>query len=221
MPKITETQRESRRQQILDAALVCFSRDGFHNTTTADIVRESGVSQGSLYLYFAGKDDIVVALADDRHQREAFLTAVAQSEQDPVLGLLALIELHGRGLGDPGRLEGRRVGVQGWAEALRNPRIHDSVVEGLTAIIATIERLIERGRANGQVRPEVNPEAVARTLVAMFHGMVLQAAWGEPLNLAACGPIIRGMIAGLLTTKGLQSLPAVAPEPETEEETLP
>ena len=66
MPKISTAQRETRRQQILDAALRCFSRDGFHNTTTADIVGESGVSQGTLYLYFTTKDDIIVALADDR-----------------------------------------------------------------------------------------------------------------------------------------------------------
>jgi AcrR family transcriptional regulator len=208
MPKISEAQRETRRQQILDAALVCFSRDGFHNTTTADIVRESGVSQGTLYLYFATKDDIVVAFADDRRQREMFLDAVAQSEQDPIQGLLALIELHGMSLRDAKRLDGRRVGVQAWAEALRNPRIHESVVEGVAAVRDTIVRLIERGQAGGQIRPEVNADAVARTLVATFHGMVLQVAWGEPLDLAACGPIIRGTIAGLLTAEGRQSLPA-------------
>src|SRR5271169_5009384 len=119
MPKISETQRETRRQHIMAAALKCFSRDGFHNTTTADIVRESGVSQGTLYLYFATKDDIVVALADDRHQGEAFLNALAQSEQDPVAGLMLLVELYGKGLGDARRAEMRRVGIQGWAEALR------------------------------------------------------------------------------------------------------
>jgi len=208
MPKISEAQRETRRQQILDAALVCFSRDGFHNTTTADIVRESGVSQGTLYLYFATKDDIVVAFADDRRQREMFLDAVAQSEQDPIQGLLALIELHGMSLRDAKRLDGRRVGVQAWAEALRNPRIHASVVEGLATVRATIERLIERAQAAGQIRPEVDPEGVSRTLVAVFHGMVLQVAWGEPLDLSACGPVIRGMIDGLLTAKGRQSIPA-------------
>src|SRR6202034_646995 len=105
MPKITDAQKETRRQQILDAALRCFSRDGFHATTTADIVRESGVSQGTLYLYFATKDDIVVALADDRHQGEAFLNALAESEADPIRGLLALIELHGEGLIDPRRID--------------------------------------------------------------------------------------------------------------------
>src|SRR5277367_2118240 len=113
MPKITETKREERRQQILDAALRCFSRDGFHATTTADIVRESGLSQGALYLYFATKDDIVVALADDRHQGEAFLNALAESEPDPLEGLFLLVELYGRGLTDAKRADLRRVGIQG------------------------------------------------------------------------------------------------------------
>ena len=202
MPKITQAQRETRRRQILDAALTCFSRDGFHNTTTADIVRESGVSQGTLYLYFATKDDIIVALADDRHQNEAFLNTLAQREQDPVRGLFALLELHGKGLRDASRLDGRRVGVQGWAEALRNPRIHDSVVEGLTSVREAIARPIERGQHTGQIRPEVDADALSRTLIAVFQGMVLQVAWGEQVDLAACGTVVREMIGALLTAEG-------------------
>src|ERR1700761_3157307 len=165
MPKIPDAQRDARRKQILEAALRCFSRDGFHATTTADIVRESGVSQGTLYLYFATKDDIVVALGDDRHQADAFLNALAQSEPDPVQGLRTLIELYGRSLSDPHRLDGRRVGIQGWAEALRNPRIHDSVVGGFSAIREAIVGLVERGQASGQIRGCVDPDAFARSLI--------------------------------------------------------
>jgi len=202
MPKITQAQRETRRQQILDAALKCFSRDGFHNTTTADIVRESGVSQGTLYLYFATKDEMIAALADDRHQNEAFLNALAQREQDPIRGLLALIELHGSGLTDADRLDGRRVGVQGWAEALRNPRIHDSVVGGMATVREAIVRLVERGQHTGQIRPDVDPAAVARTLIATFQGLVLHITWGEEVDLHGCGQIIRDMIGALLTPEG-------------------
>jgi AcrR family transcriptional regulator len=200
VPKITETKREERRQQILDAALRCFSRDGFHATTTADIVRESGLSQGALYLYFATKDDIVVALADDRHQGEVFLNALAQSEQDPVQGMMLLVELYGRVLADPRRTDMRRVGIQGWAEALRNPRIHQSVVEGFTTVRAAIVELIRRGQATGQIRPEVDPDAAARTMIAVFQGLVLQLTWGEDVDLAASGSLIRSMIWGALFT---------------------
>ena len=203
MPKITEAKRESRRQQILDAALTCFARDGFHATTTADIVRESGVSQGTLYLYFATKDDIVVALADDRHQREGFLHALAQSELDPVQGLFLMIELYGKSLGDPRRREMGRVGIQGWAEALRNPRIHDSVTGGVATVRAAIVRLIERGQRAGEVRADLDPEAAARIMIATFQGLILQASWGEAIDLPAVGRVMRRMIAtGFLTDAG-------------------
>jgi AcrR family transcriptional regulator len=200
VPKITETKREERRQQILDAALRCFSRDGFHATTTADIVRESGVSQGTLYLYFATKDDIVVALADDRHQGEVFLNALAKSEQDPIAGLMLLVELYGKTLGDQRRADMRRVGIQGWAEALRNPRIHGSVVGGFSSVRAAIAELIRRGQAAGQIRADVEPDAAARTMIATFQGLVLQLAWGEAFDLAACGQLVRGMIRNSLLT---------------------
>ena len=209
MPKINEARKETRRQQILDAALICFSRDGFHTTTTADIVRESGVSQGTLYLYFATKEDIVVALADERHQGEAMINALAQGEQDPIRGLLALIELYGEGLTDPRHIDMRRVGIQGWGEALRNERIRTSAVEGLATVRAAIARLIERGQHTGQIRVEIDAIAVSRTLVATFQGLVLQIAWGEVLDLRACGQVVLGLIRdSLLTPEGRASFEA-------------
>src|SRR5580698_7659121 len=75
MPKISDKQREGRRQQILEAALACFAEDGFHQTGMADIVKRSGLSHGAVYLYFQSKDDLIEALADDRHRREAILNA--------------------------------------------------------------------------------------------------------------------------------------------------
>src|SRR5277367_953403 len=194
MPKITEAQRETRRQQILGAALRCFSRDGFHNTTTADIVRESGVSQGTLYLYFATKEDVIVALADDRHQGEALINALVQGEPDPVDGLSLLFELHGRSLADPQRVDARRVGIQGWAEALRNPAIHAGVTAGTSSVRREIVLLIERGQKAGQFRPEADAEATARTLIAIFQGLSLQAAWGEEIDLGAIGRLMRDMV---------------------------
>ena len=200
MPKITELQRESRRQQILEAARRCFSRDGFHNTTTADIVRESGVSQGTLYLYFATKDDIILALADDRHQAEAYVGALAQSEQDPIEGLTLLLELHGESLVDPQRADARRVGVQGWAEALRNPVVHDNITQNIASVRQEIARLLARGQAAGQIRAELDPEAAARMLIAIFQGLSLSAALNDDAELTGLGPVIGDMIRNTLFT---------------------
>ncbi len=200
MPKITAVQREARRQEILDAAVRCFSRDGFHNTTTADIVREAGVSQGVLYLYFSGKDDIIVALGDDRRHGEAFVTALAEKEHDPVDGLLALIQLYGKQLGTPAGADLQRVGVQGWGEALRNPRIQANIIEGVTVVRGAIVKLIERGQRTGQVKADIEPDAVSHVLVAIFHGLVLQVVWDDAPDLAACGRTMRAIIRDSLLT---------------------
>jgi AcrR family transcriptional regulator len=46
----------------MDAALACFARKGYHNTTMDDIVAESGLSKGTLYWYFKSKDDLFLSL---------------------------------------------------------------------------------------------------------------------------------------------------------------
>ena len=86
MPKISDKQREGRRQQILEAALACFADDGFHQTGMADIVKRSGLSHGAVYLYFQSKDDLIEALADDLADRSVAgggLTASGQNSRPP------------------------------------------------------------------------------------------------------------------------------------------
>src|SRR5437667_10935336 len=58
-----------RRAQILDAALVCFAKRGFHQTSMHDISTEAGISVGLIYRYFANKEAVISAMAD-RHKRE-------------------------------------------------------------------------------------------------------------------------------------------------------
>jgi AcrR family transcriptional regulator len=201
MPKITEIQRETRRQQILAAALRCFSRDGFHNTTTADIVREAGLSQGTLYLYFGSKDDIVLALADDRRQAEAYVSALAESEEDPIKGLSLLLDFHGQSLTDRSWDDLRRVGVQGWAEALRNPTVKKRVAERMALVRQAIIRLVKRAQAAGKIRPGADPRAVAQMLMATFQGLILQASLGEKIDLTGVGRLMHEMLRNTLLTR--------------------
>jgi AcrR family transcriptional regulator len=53
---------QERRQQIMQAALACFARKGYHKTTMDDIVAESGLSKGTLYWYFKSKDELFFSL---------------------------------------------------------------------------------------------------------------------------------------------------------------
>jgi len=59
MPRLTEASKAARRAQIARAALACIARDGVAGTSMADIIKESGLSSGSIYSHFDGKEALV------------------------------------------------------------------------------------------------------------------------------------------------------------------
>lgn len=197
MPKISEIQREARREQILAAALACFSESGFHQTGMADIVKRSGMSHGAVYVYFSSKDDIIEALADDRHQNEAVLNAVVHHAKDPIEGLHALLRAYASSLMDPAGDPRRRVGINGWAEALRSKRVHSRVVEGIHIPHSMIVGLVGQAQRMQLISADLSADAIARSFIAVFQGFVLQVAWGEKIDVDACVAVVDRMLAGL------------------------
>jgi len=57
--------RRIKRQQILEAAMRVFSERGFHHATVSEVARTAHVGKGTVYLYFDGKEDLLVSLFDE------------------------------------------------------------------------------------------------------------------------------------------------------------
>jgi AcrR family transcriptional regulator len=206
--KFSDAQKEERRQEILAAAQRCFARNGFHATTISDIVRASGVSQGTFYLYFQTKDDVIAALADDRAQGDALINAIASAEDDPTAGLTVLFALHGETLADARRTDERRVAIQGWAEALRNEQVRERLLANTARVQQELARLIERGQASGQFRKDAEPQGVARALMALFRGLTLLATWEGGFDADLTAKSIEDMVRGALApTPSARSAP--------------
>src|SRR5256885_12542768 len=55
-----------KRTRIMDAAIKVFAEHGFHTATVAEIARAAGVADGTIYLYFKGKDDLLLRLFDEK-----------------------------------------------------------------------------------------------------------------------------------------------------------
>ena len=119
LPKVTEAHRESRRAQILDAAMACFARQGFHQTTMQDICREAAFSPGGG----------VRALRRKRRDHPGMLRPVPaersiepgsdRSHGQTCGGLGTLVELTFAGMDGPKSVEMLRMNVQSWSEAMR------------------------------------------------------------------------------------------------------
>ena len=73
----------ARRTQILDAAITVFSEKGFHRATIKEIARVAGIADGTIYTYFASKDEILLAVLDRLNETtERKQHFVLESEQD-------------------------------------------------------------------------------------------------------------------------------------------
>lgn len=66
MPRLTDATKAARRAQIIEAAIDCFLEHGYTNTSMSDIIKASGLSSGSIYSHFSGKEDILITAINER-----------------------------------------------------------------------------------------------------------------------------------------------------------
>ena len=197
MPRVTEEHLEARRRQILDAAVACFAREGFHRTTIPDIAREAGLSAGAMYRYFESKDELIEAIADERHARERALLERAREASDPGEALAALAGDFFGLLQDPDERLRRRVGIQVWAEALRNPAILALVRRGTGQPLAELVRIVREAQRRRELPTALDPTAAARVMLSVFYGLVLQQAWDEEVDVEAYLDSVRAIIEAM------------------------
>ena len=91
----TKSQKQERRLAILEAAIDTFAQRGFHQARVSDVARQAGVADGTIYLYFKSKDDLLISLFEEKMEKivETFKVEVNRhdSAQDR---LKCFIELH-------------------------------------------------------------------------------------------------------------------------------
>jgi AcrR family transcriptional regulator len=181
MPKLSEGKKQARRLEILDVATRCFARQGFHRTTMEDIIRELQSSPGAVYCYFRGKDDIVAAIAEQRHNRESALLSELLAADDVSEGLERLASTFFKMLQTPQERERRKVTIQIWAESLRDKRIRKIVERGIRQrdLLTTALR---RAQGSGQMPGDLDPDAFSRVLLGLIQGFILQQAWEPKLD---------------------------------------
>jgi AcrR family transcriptional regulator len=201
MPRVSDEHLDARRRQIIDAAVVCFARDGFHRATMQDVCREAGLSPGAIYRYFPGKDAIIEAIADERHAREAGFMELARAASGGGDGIRALGRASFASLADPDERVRRRLGLQVWAEALRNPRIHELVMRGTRPPRVAMAEMAREAQERGELSEDIDAEAFARAMLALFQGFILQQAWEPDADVASYLETCEAMVDALLPAR--------------------
>jgi TetR/AcrR family transcriptional regulator, transcriptional repressor of aconitase len=201
MPKVSQSYLNDRRSQILDAATTCFARQGFHRATIQDIVRESGLSPGAIYNYFASKDEIIEVIADERQTKERAMIGEAQKISDLRKSIRRIRDGFFTPLEDPKERRRRRVGIQLWAEAQRNPKIHQIVRRGIDGPRELLSKMITEAQNRKEIPKSLDPDATARFMIATFHGFVLQLDWDETVTVEPYLKILDRCLDALLASE--------------------
>jgi TetR/AcrR family fatty acid metabolism transcriptional regulator len=162
-----------KRARILDAAVRVFARSGYHTSRVGDIAEEAGVAHGLLYHYFSSKDEVLATIFRENWRLlvERF-EAVEQSDAtaDEQLRAVAKILLR-TWRNDPDLV---RVMVR---EVARGPGLLDQVDE-VRAGFAAIQRIVERGQAEGAFRSDLD----ARLVSCIFSGALEELLTGWVLG---------------------------------------
>ena len=178
MPKVSQAHLDARRQQIVDAARTRFGSHGFAHTSMADIIAESGLSNGAVYRYFASKEQIVIAVCEQG--TEALPRALTA---EAVAGFLEHVRARAR------ETSHAQLVAQIYAEAAVSPPLAAVVRRQLAAMRAAIAELVPDAQ-----RPQA--EQIAEAFVALCMSYNQQMAIRGDLDPAPFTAALMATING-------------------------
>jgi AcrR family transcriptional regulator len=180
VPRVSAAHLAARRQQILDAARICFLRNGFHSTSMQDVIAEAGLSVGAVYRYFRSKNEIIAAIASS--YATELRTTLGELAADPALGLSEVMERAAGLIDDNTGPDGMlRLAVQVWAEALRDPAVGAVAEQIYGTMRGNFVDLAQRAVEAGELPADADPKAVGAALFSLMLGYALQRMLtGEP-----------------------------------------
>lgn len=166
-----EDRGAARRGQILQAAIACFSRKGYHLTTMDDIVAESGMSKGSLYWHYDSKKDILLSTADWYFgQIVGEMTAAVQQTAGAGAKINVLLAWFGELLNTDDDLI--NVFIDFYAETRHDADVTEAVQGMMAPVIDAIVAVIDEGVAAGEFRA-VDARSAALLFLAAGDGLIL------------------------------------------------
>jgi AcrR family transcriptional regulator len=173
MPKVSEEHRIERKDQILQAAACCFAREGFHATSMAEIIAESGLSAGSVYRYYKSKDELIAAIVEHYISSLAVFRQINQNSADPAEVIASAIQLLSARIDDHGDPFSRML-PQILSEVARNPTAREQIQRVYGDLLDFFAEVVRRAQAMGSMRADLDPVGVSRVMLSLGQGFILQ-----------------------------------------------
>ena len=176
------------------SAWKCFSRQGFQATTMDEIIAETGMSSSSVYRYFASKDELIASAAEESLTgTRGMLDELRQRR--PVPGpretLTVITKALQRQIDQPD-YDLSKITVNAWAEALRQPQLHDRAHRFYRETHKSLVALARLWQSEGLVAPESDATSIADLFISLMPGLIVTRHLYKPATAAR---LAEGMLA--------------------------
>jgi TetR/AcrR family transcriptional regulator, fatty acid metabolism regulator protein len=165
-----------KRERILRGAVKVFAKKGFYASRVAEIARAAGVADGTIYLYFKNKDDVLTSLFEDRIAR---LLTLLREEVERTAGaqqrVRRIVEFQ------LGLLEGERDLAEVITVNLRQSTrlLKQYATKRFLEYLDLMAHVVAEGQRAGEIRDDVSPRIMARAIFGAMDGIAMTWALGS------------------------------------------
>jgi len=186
-----------KRRRILDAAVRVFAQYGFYNSKVSQVAKDAGVADGTIYLYFKNKEDILIqvfidAMDEILRRQELAMAGI----EDPIEKLSTFARIHFDSVAESRALaEVVTVELRQSSKFMRN-----TDMKPFGRYLAAIAKVVEDGQAQGVFTTRVNPRVAARAIFGAIDELALEWAMGRRQSSLsdACTQTVDLFLSGLV-----------------------
>ena len=198
---MTKERGNDKRQRILEAALRVFAERGFYNAKVSEVAKAAGVADGTIYLYFKNKDDLLIQLFEDRMDFliQRLNEELGRSGGTVVARIRRLILLHlqiasiAPYLAEFITVELRQ--SSRFVKEYDNPKFSE--------YLRVLRDLVEEGQRDGSIRTDLDARLIVRTMFGALDEMLLTATLlsrGREVDYDAMADAVSNMLLGGIAT---------------------
>lgn len=163
------------REKLVDVAMRLFHAKGYNSTSVADILHEAGVNSGSLYYFFPGKQDLLIAVLDRYLQGidPMLLQPAWRGVKDPIGRVLALLGAYRRFLVETDCYYGCPIGSLAMELHEPDPAVRKKLAANFQAWVRAVESCFEEARE--RFPRDLDLSQLAVFVLSVMEGAVMQA----------------------------------------------
>ena len=158
-PRARKQPADVRREEVLDAAVRVFARESFRGAGTAEIAREAGIAEPTIYRHFGSKRELYLAALQRCCDVVASSFQQIQDEHDDALdALMAMVAWYDRSIRETPAYLMLRMRAEGETNDLD---VRRQLAGAYLGLLSNVSELVRRGQAQGVFRKQVSPNGAA------------------------------------------------------------